>query len=131
MEMMGTKPEDYSYAVFHQPNGKFPGRAAKILGFKDSQIKQGLIVPYIGNTYSGSMITGLSAILDVAKPGDRILAVSFGSGAGSDAFHIEVKNEIEDYRRENAPEVWKQINSGKFIDYAIYAKFKGKIKMGE
>lgn len=131
MEIMGTKPEDYTYAVFHQPNGKFPSRAAKILGFRESQIKQGLIVPYIGNTYSGSMITGLSAILDVSRPGDRILAVSFGSGAGSDAFHIEVTGEIENYRRENAPDVWKQINSGRFIDYAIYAKFKGKIKMGE
>jgi len=29
MERMGTKPEDYDYAIFHQPNGKFPTRAAK------------------------------------------------------------------------------------------------------
>ncbi len=131
MEIMKTKPEDYTYAVFHQPNGKFPSRAAKILGFKESQIKQGLIVPYIGNTYSGSMITGLSAILDISKPGDRILAVSFGSGAGSDAFHIEITNEMENFRRENAPAVWNQIERAKYIDYAYYAKFKKKIKMGE
>ncbi len=131
MELMGTKPEDYTYAVFHQPNGKFPTRAARMLGFKESQIKQGLIVPYIGNTYSGSMITGLSAILDIAKPEDRILAVSFGSGAGSDGFHIEITKNMEDYRRENAKAVWKQIESGKYIDYAIYTKFKKKIKMGD
>ncbi|MGC8680510.1 MAG: hydroxymethylglutaryl-CoA synthase [Thermoplasmata archaeon] len=131
MEIMKTKPEDYTYAVFHQPNGKFPSRAAKILGFKESQIKQGLIVPYIGNTYSGSMITGLSAILDISKPGDRILAVSFGSGAGSDAFHIEITNEMENFSRENAPAVWNQIERAKYIDYAYYAKFKKKIKMGE
>ncbi|MGC8565327.1 MAG: hydroxymethylglutaryl-CoA synthase [Thermoplasmata archaeon] len=131
MEIMKTKPEDYTYAVFHQPNGKFPSRAAKTLGFKESQIKQGLIVPYIGNTYSGSMITGLSAILDISKPGDRILAVSFGSGAGSDAFHIEITKEIENYKKENAQSVWSQIERSKFIDYAYYAKFKRKIKMGE
>lgn len=131
MEIMKTKPEDYTFAVFHQPNGKFPSRAAKMLGFKDTQIKQGLIVPYIGNTYSGSMITGLSAILDIAKPEDRILAVAFGSGAGSDAFHIEITKDIENYPRENAPLVWKQIEKGKFIDYALYTKFKKKIKMGE
>jgi len=131
MEIMGTKPEDYTYAVFHQPNGKFPTRAAKQLGFKDEQIKQGLIVPHIGNTYSGSMITGLSAILDIAKPDDRILAVSFGSGAGSDAFHIEITKRMDDFPREKAKFVWDQINAPKFIDYATYAKFKRKIKKGE
>jgi hydroxymethylglutaryl-CoA synthase len=131
MEIMKTKPEDYNYEVFHQPNGKFPTRAAKMLGFKENQIKQGLIVPYIGNTYSGSMITGLSAILDIAKPDDRILAVSFGSGAGSDGFHIEVNKNIENYQRENAKFVWNQIENGKYIDYAIYTKFKKKIKMGD
>ncbi len=131
MEIMGTKPEDYTYAVFHQPNGKFPTRAAKQLGFKDEQIKQGLIVPHIGNTYSGSMITGLSALLDIAKPDDRILAVSFGSGAGSDAFHIEITKRMDDFPREKAKFVWDQINAAKFIDYATYAKFKRKIKKGE
>ena len=29
MDMAGSKPEDYDYVVTHQPNGKFPIRAAK------------------------------------------------------------------------------------------------------
>jgi len=32
----------------------------------------GWIVPWMGNTYSGSSPTGLAAILDVASPGDLI-----------------------------------------------------------
>jgi len=129
MEKMSTKPEDYDYAVFHQPNGKFPTRAAKMLGFREEQYKDGLLTPYIGNTYSSSMIIGLSAILDKAKSGDRILAVAFGSGAGSDAFDITVNNRINSIKRENAPGVMDQVNKAIWIDYATYVKFKGKIVM--
>ena len=131
MERMKTKPEDYDYAVFHQPNGKFPTRAAKMLGFKESQYKEGLVTPYIGNTYSASMMTGLSAILDVAKSGDRILAVSFGSGAGSDAFDITVTDAIEEMDRSSAPTVRKMMSKVRWVDYAIYAKYKKKLVFGE
>jgi hydroxymethylglutaryl-CoA synthase len=131
MERMKTKPEDYDYAVFHQPNGKFPTRAAKILGFKEAQYKEGLITPYIGNTYSASMMTGLSAILDIAAPGDRILAVSFGSGAGSDAFDITVTDAIEEMDRNSTPTVRKMMSRVKWVDYAIYAKYKKKLVFGE
>jgi len=102
MERMGTEPKDYDYAVFHQPNGKFPVRVAKILGFSKKQIEPGLIVPMIGNTYSASCLIGLAATLDVARPGERIFVTSFGSGAGSDAFSIRVLDKIDDIRC-NAP----------------------------
>lgn len=129
MERESTKPEDYDYAVFHQPNGKFPTRAAKMLGFKDEQVKDGLLTPYIGNTYSSSMIIGLSAILDKAKSGDRILGVAFGSGAGSDVFDITVNDRIKSINRENAPGVMEQVNKQIWIDYATYVKYRGKIIM--
>jgi hydroxymethylglutaryl-CoA synthase len=72
MEATGTGPEDYKFAVFHQPNTKFPLRVGAMLGFSKEQIEPGLLVPVIGNTYAGAAIIGLSAVLDVAKPGDRI-----------------------------------------------------------
>lgn len=131
MKEVGTKPEDYSYAVFHQPNAKFPMQVAKKLGFKEEQIKPGLIVPWIGNTYSGCMMTALSAVLDIAKPGDRILAVSFGSGAGSDAFDIVVTDNIEMIDRKAAPLIKDMIEKCVYIDYATYAKFRRKISIPE
>lgn len=131
MSEVGTKPQDYKYAVFHQPNAKFPLQVAKKLGFKEEQLKPGLIVPWIGNTYSGCMMTGLSAVLDVAEPGDRIIAVSFGSGAGSDAFDIVVTDEIEKIDRKAAPTVKEMIDRCVYIDYATYAKFRRKIIFSE
>jgi hydroxymethylglutaryl-CoA synthase len=125
---MGSAPEDYDYAVFHQPNGKFPVRVAKMLGFSKKQIEPGLIVPLIGNTYSASCLIGLAATLDIAKPGSRIFVTSFGSGAGSDAFSIKVKDEIEEIRC-GAPSVRDYIGEAEYLDYAMYAKHKGKLRI--
>ena len=130
MKRAATKPEDYDYAVFHQPNGKFPVRAGKQLGFKDEQLDAGLLVREIGNTYSGAILVGLSAILDEAEPGERIFAVGYGSGAGSDAFDFTVTPEITKIRRNATPTLKDQLKNAVFLDYATYAKFRGKILLG-
>lgn len=127
MEKMGTKPQDYNYATFHQPNGKFPVRVAEMLGFSFEQVKQGLLCPYIGNTYSGASMLGLASILDVAKPGDRIFVTSYGSGAGSDSFDITVTENIERLKRKNAPLISEMIENKRYIDYATYAIYRDLI----
>jgi hydroxymethylglutaryl-CoA synthase len=128
MEKIGTKPSDYDHAVFHQPNGKFPQNVAKMLGFTMDQIKTGLVVPMLGNTYSGSCMIGLAAILDEAKAGERIFMTAFGSGAGSDAFSITVTDKIEEIRNK-APTVKQLLENPIYLDYATYAKHKNKIKV--
>lgn len=128
LEASGTKPSDYKWAVFHQPNTKFPQRAAAMLGFSKEQIAPGLLVPTIGNTYAGAAIIGLTAILDIAEPGDNILMVSFGSGAGSDAFSITVTEQIIK-RRDLAPKTQDYIRRRVQIDYATYARMRGKLVM--
>jgi len=125
---MGTDASDYDHVVFHQPNGKFYIRAARKLGFKEDQYKTGLLTPYIGNTYSGATPLGLAAVLDIAQAGERIMAVSYGSGAGSDAFSITVNDEIEQ-KRDLAPKVQELVDNKCYVDYAVYAKFKGKLRM--
>ncbi|MFP4545267.1 MAG: hydroxymethylglutaryl-CoA synthase [Methanomassiliicoccales archaeon] len=129
MERMGTSAEDYDHVVFHQPNGKFPVRVAKKLGFTEDQIDTGLLTPVIGNTYSGCVPLGLAAILDVARPNERVLAVAYGSGAGSDGFDLTITPGIKRLRRTAAPSVKELVENKKFIDYATYAKYRGKIRM--
>ena len=123
-----TTATDYRFAVFHQPNTKFPQRVAAQLGFHEEQISAGLLVPVIGNTYAGAAIIGLTAILDIAEPGDRILMVSFGSGAGSDAFSLTV-TEANRERRDRAPHTQDYIARRIEIDYATYARLRGKLVM--
>ncbi|HLC04102.1 MAG TPA: hydroxymethylglutaryl-CoA synthase [Anaerolineales bacterium] len=126
MEALGTTAVDYAYAVFHQPNTKFPMRVAQQLGFKNEQIETGLLVPLIGNTYAGSAMIGLTAVLDIAQPGDRILLVSYGSGAGSDAFSMRVTEKLPE-RQGLATTTADYISRRTEIDYATYARFRGKL----
>jgi hydroxymethylglutaryl-CoA synthase len=128
MQAAGTQPGDYKWAVFHQPNTKFPQRVAGQLGFSMEQIQPGLLVSVIGNTYAGAAMIGLTSTLDIAQPGDRILVVSFGSGAGSDAFDIQVTDKLPE-RRDLATKTQEYIARRTEIDYASYVRFRGKLQM--
>ena len=130
MKAQNSKPEDYNYAVFHQPNGKFPLKAAEELGFRPEQVKPGLLTPVIGNTYSAAVPLGLSAVLDIARPGDRIFVTAYGSGAGSDSFDITVVDGILKLDRSSTPSVQSMVDDHVMIDYATYAKLRGKIALG-
>ncbi len=129
LDKSGLKPEDFAYAIFHMPNGKFPLRAGKTLGFTKEQIEPGWVVKWMGNTYSGSSPTGLAATLDVAKAGDLIFMISFGSGAGSDGFVFTVTDQIDEVR-DKAPKFQEMLQDHKiYLNYAEYAKYRGKIIM--
>jgi hydroxymethylglutaryl-CoA synthase len=72
---------------------------------------------------------GVTACLDIARPGDRILQVSYGSGAGSDALYFIVTDKIAE-RRSEALFTMDYINRRTEINYATYARYRGKIDMG-
>jgi len=127
LEKAGMKPSDFQFAVFHQPNGKFPMRVGKMLGLTHEQMETGWLSPWLGNTYSGASPMGLTAILDVAKPGDLIFMCSYGSGAGSDAFIWKVTDRIKEVQNM-CPKTRVQLDEHKvYVDYGTYAKFRKKI----
>jgi hydroxymethylglutaryl-CoA synthase len=128
MESMGADPQDYAFAIFHQPNAKFPERAARALGFKPEQYQTGLLADTIGNVYAGSSLAGLAAVMDIAAPGDRILLVSYGSGAGSDAFSLHTTPHLP-ARRGRAPMTAAYLRRRTEIDYATYARYRGKLAL--
>jgi len=128
MQELNCAAKDFDYVVLHQPNKKFPERAASMLGFEKKQWVTGLLSPIVGNTYAGASLLGLTAILDAAQPGQRILCVSFGSGAGSDAFALRVTEAVAAKQRL-APTTQDYINRRTEIDYAIYVRYRKKLQM--
>lgn len=119
----GIKPNDITYCVFHMPNGKFPRQVAKRLGFSEEQLVPSLTVDSIGNPYSSSSLLGLAAVLDIAKPGETIFMVSYGSGAGSDGFVFTVNQT----KIKKQMTVQEQIHKKIYINYVEYLKMTHKI----
>ncbi|MEI8230247.1 MAG: hydroxymethylglutaryl-CoA synthase [Candidatus Peregrinibacteria bacterium] len=88
-----AKLEDVDHVVLHMPNAKFPQKIAKEFGITKEQMELGFIVPTIGNTYSACSPLGLTFVLEKAKKGQKILLISYGSGAGSDAFLLTMQRD--------------------------------------
>ena len=109
--LLKYKPENFAYAIFHMPNGKFPVQVASQLGFSSGQIKRSLVVSELGNSYTASALMGLVATLEYIKPGEKILFSSYGSGAGSDAFIFTATSEIKKKRLFFS----KKMNEKKYI----------------
>lgn len=126
MERLGLQPSDINYFVAHQPNVQFPVRIAKELGFKGEQYLPSLQVAKFGNAYSGSSPIGLAAVLDVAKPNERILIVSYGSGAGSDAYAFITTSQITEKRQRQKLTVRYQAENPylEYVDYTTYRRLK-------
>jgi len=127
LDELGRTAKDYRWAVFHQPVPKFVRSLAKKLGFTAEQIEPGFLAPQIGNTYSGSSLLGLAALLDVAEPGDKIFFTSYGSGAGSDSISLVVTDRIREVRK-TGPKVADYLARKQEIrDYGVYLRLMNKI----
>ncbi len=81
-----------------------------------------------GNTYSGASPVGLAAILDIAKPEERILVASYGSGAGSDAYVLRTTSQLLDKRRRQKINV-KFLAENPFVEYVDYTTYR-RLKSG-
>jgi hydroxymethylglutaryl-CoA synthase len=128
MERLNLQVSDVNYFVAHQPNVQFPVRIAKELGFKDEQYAPMLQVVKFGNTYSGASPIGLAAVLDIAKPHERILVASYGSGAGSDAYSLLVTDQILEKRQNQKLTVRYQAGNP-FLEYVDYTDYR-RLKVG-
>jgi hydroxymethylglutaryl-CoA synthase len=134
LEATRTTPADFRHLCLHQPYESLPLAVAKRMGFDRKQVQPGVVAARIGNTYSSACLLSLCAVLDVAEPGERIMLVSFGSGAGSDGVVLTVTDEITAFRRRagerGAETVAEQLDDAHTLPltYGQYCLAQGKLR---
>lgn len=124
LKKLGLTFNDFEYVVPHQTDARLPYRAARELGIEAK--KTVIIADLLGDVASASIMLGLSLALEKAKPEDRIMLLSYGSGSGSDAISLLVTDEI-DKIKSRAKTLTKYLNKKAYIDYVTYLKFRGMI----
>ena len=88
------------------------------VGEYKEKTKYSFVVPETGNVYAASTCTGLARILDNANPGEKIVAVSFGSGHSSTAATFLVEDGVDKRKRvEGVEELIKRMKEVNFRAY--------------
>jgi hydroxymethylglutaryl-CoA synthase len=119
---ISADPAVLQYLVTQQSNPKSSFQMAKDLGFSPEQVQPGIISDRLGDCGSAAPFLGLAQVLDQAKGGVKIALVSYGAGAGSDAFLIETADKVEDSSAELEAAISRKTN----VDYATYIKLERK-----
>jgi hydroxymethylglutaryl-CoA synthase len=79
-------------------------------------------------------LLSLCGVLDVAEPGDRMMLVSFGSGAGSDGFVLTATDAIRAFqeRKKGSGQetLTEQVGSdhADWLTYGQYVLTQGKLR---
>jgi hydroxymethylglutaryl-CoA synthase len=134
--------QDFDYITFHQPSGYMPMKTCKTLAqdkipildhpeledrirltpqFIEERVRPWLRVLDTGNTYAAATLVATCDILDHAKPGENILAVSYGSGAYTIATWLHVEDAIV-RKRGRTPTVQDYLKRGREISYRTYRR---------
>ena len=126
LDKLGAHISDFHHVVMQQPDVRMTKASAKALKMEAKQTQVGDLFGVTGDLGAASVFMGLAAVLDKAKPGESILALSYGSGV-SDAVALRVTGRIHEIR-EKARTVEFYLKSKRYIDgYVNFAKMKGAL----
>lgn len=126
MQKLGRKADDYQYVVISEHDGRLPGAVATRLGFAKEKVDPGSLYNLLGDTGAASPLLSLAATLDVARPGERILVIAYGSGAAAQAISLAVTEEKEQYT-SSVPVKKVLEEEGKLISFVEYLKITRRI----
>ena len=126
MNKQGISAKDISKAIFYAPTARSQQGLARNLGFDAKTQLQDLLISNIGISGCAHVLLMLVAALEEARPGDKLLVASYGSGA--DAFLLQVTDEIEKIEG-NSRGVKGFLNSKKSLpSYSRYLSYRGLLE---
>ncbi len=129
LKKYAAKAGDFDYVAVSQPDGRLPVDVMKGLGFNLKQVNPGMMAAEVGDCGSASSLLSLAAILDQATAGQRILLVSYGSGAGCDVFGLKTTSLLAAARkrRKESLSVKDLIARKEYVGYAQYLRQERKL----
>lgn len=120
------KHGDISAIAVQQADGNTPSRLARILGFPEAVLMPGAYAGEIGDCGAASSLISLVQILQVAKARQRLLLVSYGWGAGSDAFILTVSE--SNAGKTSSRSLSELLKTKIVVDYATALKMERKLE---
>lgn len=125
LKKYGMEAKDFAKVVFPAVYLREHAGIAKKLQLDPAQVQQEMITT-VGDTGTAHPLMMLVAALEEARPGDKILVVSYGNG--SDALFFQVTEAIEKVRDRKG--VKKHLESRKELNsYEKYSAFRNVIPM--
>jgi hydroxymethylglutaryl-CoA synthase len=123
MAKINKKTADYKLAIFPQVDARVPGGAGKALGMKNLFPD---LTGVIGDVGGVSPFLCMTGALDQAKPGERLLVSSYGSGMAT-AFSIVASDAIEK-KRGKTKTLEQYIARKAYVDYPAYLRLTGNLR---
>jgi len=125
MQKFNLTPQDFAKVCFYGANARAHAGVGRAMGFTPEQIQNPLL-DTVGNTGAALPLMILVAALEEAKPGDRILLVSYGNG--SDAIMLRVTDEIEKIRDRRG--IKRHLEIKRALDnYERYLRWRGMVSL--
>ena len=127
MDSLSLGPEDVHYAAFQQFDVRSSMALGKQIGLGEEKIKPYMVFPFVGDVGAASCSLGLINLMDIAEPGERILTVSYGSGAESSAFSF-VKRKSTNAASGAPPALNDYLADKTYIGFSQYLKITDALK---
>ncbi|RLI05899.1 hydroxymethylglutaryl-CoA synthase [Candidatus Bathyarchaeota archaeon] len=132
-KIVSTRSPKPDYYAFHLPFGKMALKASKRIGLDDEEVERKVkpsfeVVKATGNQYAASILNVVIHFLEnMVNVGERIEAISYGSGAQSIGIIFKVEHDLK--KKVNlAPTLNHYLRKSKLVDVKYYEQRRRNLK---